>query len=106
MASIYSACPCFRHRCEPEWLCTGGSGYPGARIPGRRSRHQRIQKYQVFDWQFRAEAYTTLHDSDVFLARNVFGLLRGDSLSTTGTLYETISKFIDKPVLDAVAREG
>jgi hypothetical protein len=27
------------------------------------------------------EAYTTLHDSDVFLARNVFGLLRGDSLS-------------------------
>jgi len=51
------------------------------------------------------EAYTTLHDSDVFLVRNVFGLLRGDSLATTGPLYETISKFVDQPVLDAVARE-
>jgi len=49
------------------------------------------------------EAYTTLHDGDVFLARNIFGLLRGDSLATTGPLYETISKFIDQQVLDAVA---
>jgi predicted patatin/cPLA2 family phospholipase len=51
------------------------------------------------------QAYTTLHDSEVFLTRNVFGLLRGDSLATTGPLYETISNFIDQSVLVAIARE-
>jgi len=51
------------------------------------------------------EAYTTLHDDDVFLARNIFGMLRGDSLATTGPLYKTISKFIDQSVLTAVASE-
>jgi len=57
-----------------------------------------------YDDQLQA-AYTTLHDEDVFRLRNIFALVKGDSLATTGPLFETISYYIDDSVLQAVARE-
>ncbi len=58
----------------------------------------------AYDDQLR-EAYTTLHNDDIFHLRNIFGILWGDSLALTGPLYNTVSAFIDEAVLKAIAAE-
>lgn len=56
------------------------------------------------DTQLR-NAYTTIHDNDVFNTRSIFGILRGDSFATTGPLYNTVAGYIDDKMLAAVAKE-
>jgi predicted patatin/cPLA2 family phospholipase len=50
------------------------------------------------------EAYTTIHNEDVFAKRNVVSILQADSIATTGPLLRTIGRFIDEKMLTAVAR--
>ena len=57
-----------------------------------------------YDTQLR-NAYTTIHDNDVFNTRSIFGMLRGDSFATTGPLYHTVAGYIDDKMLAAVAKE-
>lgn len=57
-----------------------------------------------FDDQLR-DAYTHIHDDDVFVARNIFTIFHGDSLTTTGPLYHTISRYIDEDFIAEIAKE-
>lgn len=57
-----------------------------------------------YDDQLR-NAYTHIHDDDVFVTRNIFAIFRGDSLTTTGPLYQTISRYIDDNLLTEIANE-
>ena len=57
-----------------------------------------------YDDQLR-NAYTHIHDEDVFVTRNIFAIFRGDSLTTTGPLYQTISRYIDDNLLTEIAKE-
>jgi len=57
-----------------------------------------------YDDQLR-NAYTHIHNDDVFVTRNIFAMFRGDSLTTTGPLYHTISRYIDDKLLAKIAKE-
>lgn len=51
------------------------------------------------------DAYTKLNDDNVFVVRNIFSILRADSLTDTTPLFDTISNYIDDELLAAVAKE-
>jgi predicted patatin/cPLA2 family phospholipase len=49
------------------------------------------------------KAYTTLSDDDIFEPRNIFGIIRGDSILETSPLHETLVRFVDEDMLRAIA---
>jgi predicted acylesterase/phospholipase RssA len=57
-----------------------------------------------FDPQLRA-VYTTISADDVFVERGLIGAIFDDALSDTTPLWELISKYVDQPMMEALARE-
>jgi hypothetical protein len=58
----------------------------------------------AYDPQLR-QVYTTISMDDIFVSRGILGGLFSDALSDTTPLFNTISRFFDASMMDAIARE-
>jgi predicted patatin/cPLA2 family phospholipase len=57
-----------------------------------------------YDRQLR-EVYTTISMNDIFVSRGIVGGIFNDALSNTTPLWNLISRFVDVPMMQAIARE-
>jgi len=57
-----------------------------------------------YDRQLR-DVYTTISADDVFVDRGIIGGIFADALSDTTPLWKLISRYVDEPMLAAIARE-
>ena len=57
-----------------------------------------------YDRQLR-DAYTTISADDVFVDRGIIGGIFDDALSDTTPLWQLISRYVDEPMVAAIARE-
>jgi hypothetical protein len=57
-----------------------------------------------YDPQLR-EVYTTISTKDVLLKRGIIGGILSDAFSDTTPLWKLISRFLDEPMMEAIARE-
>jgi predicted patatin/cPLA2 family phospholipase len=51
------------------------------------------------------EVYTTISADDVYIERGIFSGLFDDAMSDTTPLWELISRYVDEPMMAAIARE-
>jgi hypothetical protein len=58
----------------------------------------------AYDKQLR-DVYTTISPSDIYVSRGIVGGIFSDALSDTTPLSNTISRFFDAAMMDAIARE-
>ena len=58
----------------------------------------------AYDKQLR-DLYTTISADDVFTSRGLIGGIFDDAMSDTTPLWNLISKYVDEPLLAAIARE-
>ena len=51
------------------------------------------------------EVYTTISAKDIYKERNILGAMFNDALSDTTPLFGLLSRYVDKDMIDAIARE-
>jgi hypothetical protein len=58
----------------------------------------------AYDQQLR-DVYTTVSASDIYTQRGFLNAIYNDALTDTTPLFDLISRYIDQPMMDAIARE-